>query len=278
MANICEYKVIVKGRRNACYAFFGSMSCMDYKEITEEKGTEEQCILRFEGNCKWSVDSYCGPWDGVVPVPLLEDPEAALTEAEEKYWYKTVRDRSRMFQVEVWCNSADIEDYDPEEGPYEIFEHYISGEYAGGNCPEELRIQGEEFDDSDWEDEEGSGGEDDFDWEEKEPDWKDSYPMIKAIEGTGYEGRSARIEYVREGDTLILKADYSSRFYTPVAIEVFNAKNETLGYLTNGWLEESLEEIAKHLDVIKARVASVTPLSKRTKRAKYALMDVELYL
>ena len=30
-----------------------------------------------------------------------------------------------MFQVEVFCNSADIEDYDPDEGLSEIFEHYI---------------------------------------------------------------------------------------------------------------------------------------------------------
>ena len=284
MANICEYKVIVKGRKNACYAFFGSMSCLDDKQILEETGTAEQCTIRFEGNCKWSVDSYCTPWDGAFPVLLPEDADAALSEGEEKYWYNTVQDRSRMFEVEVWCNSADIDDYDPEEGPCEIFEHYIHGEYAGGICPVELRIQGEEAaddadwaDDSDW-DEDDSGWGDDAGPEEKEPRWEDSYPMIKSIEGTGYAGRTARIEFVKEGDMLILKADYNSPFYSPVAIEVFNAQNETLGFLQNGWLEESLEEIAKHLDALKARVASVTPLSRRTKRAKYALMDVELFL
>ncbi len=108
--------------------------------------------------------------------------------------------------------------------------------------------------------------------------WIVDYPIIKEIQGTGYEGRNERIEYVNAGDELILKADYNNNYYSPVAIEVFNSKNETLGYLSDGFGSESLAEIAKHLDMIKAKVASVTPLSKRTKRAKYALMDVELYI
>ncbi len=83
------------------------------------------------------------------------------------------------------------------------------------------------------------------------------------------------------GDPLIIKADYNNPFYTPVAIEVFNMNNETLGYLeksdiygTAVWLPFS--QIAKNIDKLEARVASVTPLSQRAKNAKYALMDVEL--
>ena len=67
-ANYCDYKVIVKGRRNACYAFFGSMSCLDDKSIVEATGTDAACTLRFAGSCKWSVDAYCAPWDGPRPV------------------------------------------------------------------------------------------------------------------------------------------------------------------------------------------------------------------
>lgn len=103
-------------------------------------------------------------------------------------------------------------------------------------------------------------------------------PLTVSIEGTGYEGRNERIEHIKVGDPLILKADYDNKFYSPVAIEVFNKKKETLGYLSKGFGFPSLEDIAKIIDKIKARVASVTPLSKRSKRAKYALMDVELYL
>ncbi len=135
MANICEYKVIVKGRKNACYAFVGSMSALDEKEIVEESGTDELYTLRFEGSCKWGVDAYCHPWDGEFPVVLPEDADDAMEEAENKYWYHTVQERSKMFEVEVLCNSADI-----DEAIGEIFEHYRNGEPVSGECPEELAI------------------------------------------------------------------------------------------------------------------------------------------
>ena len=138
MANICEYRVKVKGRKNACYAFYGSMSCMDYKEVDNESGSGNSFTLMFSGNCKWSVDSYCKEWDGECPVNLPADPEAAYNEAEEKYWYKTVQDRSKMFDLEVWCNSCDI-DGDPDIA---IYEHYKNGEPIVDELPEELEIEG----------------------------------------------------------------------------------------------------------------------------------------
>ncbi len=161
MANCCEYKVIVKGKKNACYAFFGSMSCMDYKDIVDEEGTDDEFVLSFEGNCKWSVDSYCTPWEGEFPVKLPDDYEDAYSEGEEKYWYNTVQERSMMFEVEVLCNSADVEDYNPAEGPFQIYKHYINGVDIGGICPDELCIKGWYEDDEDDEDED-----DDYDYDE----------------------------------------------------------------------------------------------------------------
>ena len=110
MANICEYKVLVMGAKNACYAFFGSMSAYD-KCIVEEKGTDSKYELIFEGNCKWGVDAYCEkPWAEAVPVSLPADAQEALRLAEEKYAFYSVRERSRMFGVTVYCNSADIDE------------------------------------------------------------------------------------------------------------------------------------------------------------------------
>ena len=137
MANICEYKVIVKGKKNACYAFFGSMPWMDYKDIVEEKEDNGVWTVKFEGDCKWSVDCYClDPWKGDTPVVLPEDPDEALSEAADKYYRQTVQERSEMFNVEVWCNSADIEDEDTRQ----VFEHYINGESVRVKRPAELRI------------------------------------------------------------------------------------------------------------------------------------------
>lgn len=251
MANICEYKVIVKGKRNACMAFFGSMSCLDDKWIVSETGTDDEYTVFFQGDCKWSVDSYCNPWTGSFPVELPDDPDEAYQFAENNYWYHTVQERSKMFNVEVLCNSADIDDY---TGDY--FEHYINGKPVYDDCPQELVVDPD--------------AEDDDDFVISTP----SYPITRAIEGTGYEGRAARIEYIKVGDPLILKADNNSKYYSPVAIEVFNSANQTIGYLTDGF--PSLASIAKDLDNLRAEVGTVTPLSQRSKRAKYPLLDVKI--
>jgi hypothetical protein len=161
MANICFYKVKIKGKRNACYAFFGSMSAFD-KWILSEEGTEDETILVIEGNCKWDVDSYCRPWKGDFPVQIPNDHEDARDEAENKYWYYTVQQRSKMFNVEVWCNSYDegFEDMiyellsDDEDfiDAYEIddfiregmksgimcYVHYVNGIEEESDCPEEI--------------------------------------------------------------------------------------------------------------------------------------------
>ena len=145
MANVCDYRVIVKGRKNACYAFYGSTACMGYKQIVSESGTDEQYEMLFFGNCKWSVDSYCAVFKGKTPVELPADFNAAYILGEDEYWYNTVQSRSKMFDVEVQCCSADIDDYDPEYGPEQLYEHYRSGvpckDHMSGKIPENLVIK-----------------------------------------------------------------------------------------------------------------------------------------
>jgi len=107
---------------------------------------------------------------------------------------------------------------------------------------------------------------------------RSAYPLERAIEGTGYEGRTPRIEALKVGDPVILKADYHNPYHFPVAIEVFNTKNETLGYMSDDFDHPYNVEIAKELDHLGARVVSVTPRSARGPRAKIALMEIELYI
>lgn len=149
MANVCKYKGIVKGKKNACYAFFGSMPCLDNKEMIEEYGTNDDYCINFEGDCKWSVDAYCSPWEGSFPVQIPEEPAEALEKGFD-FWNYTVREKSKMFNVEVLCNSADAEDYDHHYGPTEYFVHFMNGSSLDENCPEELRIptgyQDDQFD------------------------------------------------------------------------------------------------------------------------------------
>lgn len=147
MANVCEYKMIVKGKRNGCYAFYGSTSNFGGKKLDSWEGPDENGTLKFHGDCKWAIDSYCTPYSGEKPVKLPEDYNEALQEGEDCYWYNTVRERSEMFQVEVQCVWADTDDYDPETGPDNVYEHYKNGEECpdcySEDFPEELRIKDE---------------------------------------------------------------------------------------------------------------------------------------
>lgn len=106
------------------------------------------------------------------------------------------------------------------------------------------------------------------------------FPLTMPIEGTHVLGRAQRIESVKVGDSIVLAADWQSPYFTPACIEVFNEKGETLGNLseTRTVFLSGHRELALLLPYIKATVESVTPLSKRRKNAKYALMDVKLEL
>lgn len=138
MANICEYRVKVKGRKNACYAFLGSMPHMDYRNVNSEVGSDMEYEMIISGNCKWSVDAYCKKWDGDFPADLPADSNEAYEEAGKRYCYVTVKERSELFNTEVWCNSCDI-DGDPDTA---VYVHYKNGEPIDDNLPEELVIEG----------------------------------------------------------------------------------------------------------------------------------------
>ena len=59
MANICLYKIKVKGSKKACYKLVDMMPLYSgEKEYISEDGTDEDFTLVFTGDCKWSVDCY----------------------------------------------------------------------------------------------------------------------------------------------------------------------------------------------------------------------------
>ena len=144
MANICKYKVEVRGPKNACFAFWGSMSASDDGQLLEEEGDDLNHKLRFLGFCKWSVDAYCNPYEGQRPVEIPDDPDQAYWFAMNHYMFHTVQERSEMFDVEVFCCSNDIDDFFPEE---EIYEHYICGAETENNEDEYMHRELEITDD-----------------------------------------------------------------------------------------------------------------------------------
>ena len=122
MANICVYKIQVCGKKNACYALFGSINMLEDKEILEESGTDDEYLLAFKSACKWSVDQYTEQDDSPKAEDIPENEDDAIKYGE-RYTGVPLSDKSRIFDVEVWCNSIDIDD------PVELYNnHYIAGE------------------------------------------------------------------------------------------------------------------------------------------------------
>lgn len=159
MADICNYKIKVHGRKNACYAFMGSTSKYDDVDILHEYGSEDNYTLIFSGCCKWAIDMYCHDFKGEKPVILPNNADELYSHAEDKYWYHSVQERSEMFQVEVWCNSGspetfesviydilesgeltldDIKDND-EFTPY-MYEHYNCGKEIWDDMPDDIAM------------------------------------------------------------------------------------------------------------------------------------------
>lgn len=142
MANVCDYKMVVKGRKSSCYAFVAGQNWLDYKEIEYEEGTDEDYEVYFTGTCKWSVDAYCGEYTDSCPVKI---PDNLKTKAEVDEWCSetfhagyNVKSRSKMFSVDVQCNSRCTEG-DPETAYYI---HYKNGEAFGDNVPGKLVFEG----------------------------------------------------------------------------------------------------------------------------------------
>ena len=160
MADICKYKIKVHGRKNSCYAFLGSTSTLDEREIIKEFGDENDYTLVFKGCCKWAINMYCHDFKGTKPVVLPDDFEEAYSQAEDKYWYHSVQERSEMFQVEVWCNSGSPETFessiaeilesgevtleelkeDEECTPY-MYEHYNCGKEIWDDMPDDIDME-----------------------------------------------------------------------------------------------------------------------------------------
>ena len=139
MANICMYKIKVKGKKQACYAFINMMPSYSYeKEILDESGTEDDYELILRGDCKWSVSSYTSAMEN--PQPFTQEELDEIQDGD--HWDKTLKDKSVLLDCEIFCNSKDIDD-----SSWAIYEHYNRGETIRDTCPKELHIKrGRDYD------------------------------------------------------------------------------------------------------------------------------------
>ena len=151
-----EYKIMIKGFLNACYAFMGSTKSIDEPKIIVETVNDKETIIVFHVKNHFPIDMYCKDFTGDKPVVLPDDKDVSFQEAKSKYWHYTLRERSEMFNVEVWCNGGstevcdnaiagalydgeitveDLKDYTFD--PY-IYEHYNCGNSIHDKMPDDI--------------------------------------------------------------------------------------------------------------------------------------------
>lgn len=139
MANICLYKIKVKGTKKACHKLIHMMPLYSGdKDVLREEGTDENYELVFTGDCKWSVDSYTKFEEDLKP---YTDEE--LDKVRDGYgWNYPLTNKSTLLDCEIFCNSKDIDDC-----CYAVYEHYNKGIEIFDECPKELHIKrGRDYD------------------------------------------------------------------------------------------------------------------------------------
>ena len=139
MANICLYKIKVKGTKAACYALVNMMPLYSWeKDYLSEEGTDEDFTLVFSGACKWSVSAYTTKQEGLVPYTTAEIE--AVEDGDG--WHICLQDKSLLLGVDLYCNSKDIDD-----SCWSVYEHYNKGKEVYDDCPKELHIKrGRDYD------------------------------------------------------------------------------------------------------------------------------------
>lgn len=104
-----EYKIKVKGPRNACYAFMGSTKSINEPTIISEIVNDKETIIVFCVDSYYPIDMYCHDFKGNKPVVLPDGADIAFQEAKHKYLHYSIKERSEMFDIEVWCNGGSTE-------------------------------------------------------------------------------------------------------------------------------------------------------------------------
>lgn len=121
MANYCNYEIHVRGKKKAALMMCAVMATADSKWITHEEGTDDEYVVWFKGDCKWSLDAYCEEKPDVT-INLDEYTEEDIRDADfDEYWYLTMRQKSELLGLEILAHSWS------DESEFNMFEYYNNG-------------------------------------------------------------------------------------------------------------------------------------------------------
>ena len=117
MANICNYVIRAKGTKKAALMMFAATpKAGDFDYITGESGSENDYIVWYEGECKWSLDAYSSEMN-VSSIDLDEYSVSQLRSGECNYslWSMTMRQKTELLGLDVyihtWSEDSEFNEY-----------------------------------------------------------------------------------------------------------------------------------------------------------------------
>ena len=139
MANICLYKIKVKGTKLSCEKLIDIMPLYNWeKYILDTKGEEEDYEIVFLGACKNHINAYTTSLKN--PLPLTKEEIEKIEDGD--YWTTTLCDKSILLNCEIFCNFKDI-----DNNGYAVYVHYKKGREIFDECPKEIHIKrGRDYD------------------------------------------------------------------------------------------------------------------------------------
>lgn len=128
MANICQYRIKVRGNKDNCEAFVLTMPLYTSEYSFEWQGVVDgKYEIIFSGDCKNYPDSYTKKHSNINKKTAEEIIELKENNNLDEFWEYPLVEKSYIFDVEVWCCSS------YEEYPHtEDYVHYCDG----NECPD----------------------------------------------------------------------------------------------------------------------------------------------
>lgn len=137
MGMFADYKCIVKGDKNACFALLYSM--LDDTSVEEKKTTEDgDYYILFTGTVINGMNYGCVQRDNISQIDLPDNIEE-VREVAQNYVNLPMKQKAKLFGVEIQYNCVVTEDWNGLEiGDYN---HYLkNGDEIYDYCPSELEV------------------------------------------------------------------------------------------------------------------------------------------
>lgn len=100
MANLADYEIHVRGKKEEAYMLYAATPCADFKQILRADWIDDDFIIHFNGNCKWGLDyNATDDYNGTIDSGRIDVQN--LDEAGQGYWNISLKKKSELLHCEI---------------------------------------------------------------------------------------------------------------------------------------------------------------------------------